>query len=901
MDKKSNPYVCELDEQSSNVSRSQRQDGHCKARITAVPRDPGKTVQKNWTSCTYHDTRCRTSSSPSIRADPILSRPIHICNRLRTWRSRLPLSQTGLSNHHISKRFCTSRRAREPDAPDEISKHDIPATSDKHRDLDQIFNESKHHSNTHQTMDNTTSTKARREEQLGQLRRIRELEKILGNARIRLRKSLDEGKEISLWEAAELNLEGSGSKHLELSKEDYLNMVDLYYYSSRSPEYIGSPRSSPTPLIYNVTESNRLRMSQRMQSSENLEAEFDAAVDPQFYKETQGDLAEFELRFLRGARDTNSLMRPFVEHLLEENPSPKKLFELYLKFPRPGVAYLPSSAIRLFLYRMSTHRDKKSEYNMIRYMSIIEDMQQAKLPISNAEWTSAIYLVGRAFRAVLESDMMNSLTVWKRMEEEAGIKSTNVTFNVLFDITVKAGKYVIADMILNEMFRRGLHLNRLGRVSFMWYQGVLGNGDGVRSAYRDFVDANEIVDTLVLNCVMVSLIRAQEPTAAEQIYERMKRLQDKLQHEKAENAEEAFNYHEEDNDLKASLVVQYPPPGEEKLNDRPASESLRPTLLRASSVLPYQRNDLQTSMALTPDYVTYRILIDLYAVKTGEVDRLAMILHEMTLFGIGMNALYFSMIFRGFANHGGSSYNKWTPELLEIVWTSCLDGMQMPLRKTQQPGSAPHHNDDHLEDEEEEEGIEWLEGEGLERQTAPDSEIDSQDDQETQQSDTAWYQEHLTTWRNFVHAFVTVSKSPKYRERAAQSQKSFPPGLLDPLDFDPRSPLPRPMNITIPSGPEDDDVEHEYPAPSRVLPPPGRVDPFPPREWPPVRHIQPSLFLIKWILRAHAKTVGRREKVEDVWFACQRLWKPKSLKEKDIILSMVARALKECDDRARYS
>ncbi|KAL9108632.1 MAG: hypothetical protein Q9227_006578 [Pyrenula ochraceoflavens] len=757
------------------------------------------------------------------------------------------------------------------------------------------------------------SAKARREEQLEQLRRIRELERVLDEARKNLKQSLDKGHALSLVEAAELNIEGSQRKDLRLTKEDYLNMVDLYYYAFRTPDFIGSSHKSPTPLIYNESETNRGRMSKRMRPMEESEIDWDAAVDPEFREEVQGDMEDFEREFVRGTRERNSLLTPFVDCLLEDEPSPKKLFDLYRRFPKPGVAYLPTPAIRLFLHRMSTHPDKRSEFNMVRYMSIIEDMQRAKLPITNGEWTSAVYLVGRTFKNVSETNMMNGLHVWKIMEQGAGVQSTDVTFNVLLDLTVKAGKYVIADMVLDEMFRRGLHLNRIGRVIYMWYQGALGNGDGVREAYHDFVNANEIVDTLVLNCVIVSLIRAQEPVAAEQIYERMKTLQERLQ--KDIPKEQYPEWEGEGSDVKPSPVSKYPSPGTTKLGNRPASNTLRTTLRKASELGPEERGELQATVPLTPDHVTYRIMIDLYAIKTGEIDRLAVILREMTLFRIGMNPLYFKMMFKGFSIHGGTKYSKWTPKLLEIVWQACLEGMQRRQNRRVGQTDPSHIEDEGADEEEDDGGIEWREGEGLKRdseQSDNGQEVkggfsnQSEDFESSNETGKDLKTRWRESWQAFIHDFAAPPQVDDYRHQANMSRRRRDPDFFDTLRWHASGNAPRPdPSAAVPGSnkprvfdqPLSDDVDEEYPSASRILPPPGFADSSPDEELLFKGHIKPSLFLIKWILHAHSKVIPNREKLEDVWYECQRVWKPKNELEKELILRWLAKDLKECDMR----
>src|SRR5271170_3598383 len=371
------------------------------------------------------------------------------------------------------------------------------------------------------------------EDQLKLLESVRDLEEKLATAKAALHKSL-----------AVSTHAGPHPSPVVLTKEDYLNLVDLYFYSHQSRFEPDSPDHSPTPLFLDdYSFQLSADFSRPDMERQDRDEERDEDVSP--LKHVEEMLKSRQLHEI-------SVMQAFIELLLDDFSSNRALFEVYKKFPDPGVASLPRGVIRLFLQRMSTPW-VKSEKTMLRYLSLIDDMQRAALPITSAEWSSAIYLAGRSFSSVTESEVATSFRIWREMEQNAGVKSNHVTFNILFDIAVRAGKYVLGQTILKEMYDRGLRLNRLGRVSLIYYHGLRGDGDGVRKAYRDFVEAGEIVDTLVLNCVMASLINTQEPVAAEQVYERMKNLQARLQKGRREDGEEV-------------LFMKYPPPGSDQIN-----------------------------------------------------------------------------------------------------------------------------------------------------------------------------------------------------------------------------------------------------------------------------------------------------------------------------------------------
>ena len=233
------------------------------------------------------------------------------------------------------------------------------------------------------------------------------------------------------------------------------------------------------------------------------------------------------------AVDTTTQENPTVEErllidrlvkLLDRNDSMhEEIMRAYSALPFPGVSYLSNVQRRLLLRRILTV-ERKNKENMFRYISLVDDMKAASLPMLESEWNSAISFIGRCFTHVRASGVKAALETWKDMEQKAGVRSGPVTFNILFDIATKAGKFVLAEMILKEMEARNLPLNRFARVGVIYYHGLKGDGDGIRTSYKAFVDAGEIVDTVVMNCVIASLIRAGEPSAADNVYERMKRM-----------------------------------------------------------------------------------------------------------------------------------------------------------------------------------------------------------------------------------------------------------------------------------------------------------------------------------------------------------------------------------------
>jgi pentatricopeptide repeat protein len=485
-------------------------------------------------------------------------------------------------------------------------------------------------------------------EQLRLLKSVRELEEKLGEAKQQLEASLRSA------EIQRSDTKGMSRKPLTLTKEDYLGLVDLYYYSHHDRFHPEGKDYSPSPVFL---EDYSFKLSSKFNNPYAVRDDDVAAED------YESPLKEIERALLNNKMREVQVMQDFVDLLLDDRSSNRRLYHAYQRLPKPGVAHLPKGVIRLFLQRMSTPW-VRSEGAMVRYLTLMDEMQEAKIPITQAEWSSAIFLAARSLSKVTTEDVSTAMGLWRKMEHQAGVRATHVTFNILFDIAVRAGKHNLAESIMKEMWERDLRLNRLGRVSLIFYHGIRSDGDAVRQTYRDFIDAGEIVDTLVLNCVIASLLRSQEPTAAEQIFERMKDLQKRLASGKRPDGSETF-------------YIRYPAPSSAVIGREVASNSLGRILLNAprlKKVLPEHHTELQDIMPMRPDHVTFRSLIAYHANVSGDLDRITVLLKEMMDdFDLPMRNSLYTLIFKGFALHArpNNGHEKWTTSRLDQVWDTC--------------------------------------------------------------------------------------------------------------------------------------------------------------------------------------------------------------------------------------
>ncbi|KAI4162576.1 MAG: hypothetical protein LQ342_003807 [Letrouitia transgressa] len=352
----------------------------------------------------------------------------------------------------------------------------------------------------------------------------------------------------------------------------------------------------------------------------------------------------------------NERERQAIQALLTvlQNPgsNPGNIFEAYTHLPWPGVSYLNGQNRSRLLSQLGDVHIKHRSREQLRYLSVAEDMRSASLPLNEAQWNTIIAFTGRCYARVQAADVASALISWRDMEQEAGVESGVVTFNVLFDIATKAGKFGLAEKILKEMEARNLPPNRYSQAAMIYYNGLKGNGNGVRRAYREYVEAGHIVDTVIMNCVIASLIRAGELSAAEQSFERMKRL------------------------MHNKTGVRIP------LYDWRDVKDLGRMLNRAADNFrhdPDRLQRLQRNQLLAPNLTTYSIFLQYHVSQSGELRRVAELLGEMAYLDVPIQGGVFRKLFEGFAWHGGVRYTAWTSSRLESVYRALLAALDEGL------------------------------------------------------------------------------------------------------------------------------------------------------------------------------------------------------------------------------
>lgn len=286
---------------------------------------------------------------------------------------------------------------------------------------------------------------------------------------------------------------------------------------------------------------------------------------------------------------------------------------------------------------MGTPRTK-DKAGMVRYFELVADVRDAGLTMRRAEWNFGLAFAASYAATTTTQELDTTLQLWREMEKEHNLSGNDVTFNVLFDAASKAGNFVLAEMIYDEMESRGIEFNRYHHVSLIHFFGLKMDADGLRAAYKEMVEAGEMIDTVALNCVIAGFLRCGEEDAAEHTYERMK----------------------EGNALAPDM------PQRDYMLGRVITKVLM-MFTKVGKAHPQMRNSFQTNVMVSPDIHTFRLLIEHYAIRIGDIGKVAQYLDEMKLLKIPVHPTIFLALFKGFFSYGGYEGSMWSAQRLQDV------------------------------------------------------------------------------------------------------------------------------------------------------------------------------------------------------------------------------------------
>ena len=368
----------------------------------------------------------------------------------------------------------------------------------------------------------------------------------------------------------------------------------------------------------------------------------------------------------RDGIESRSVAR-LVEALKFEKEAPMlELFNLYREIPSPGVAKLPKHWRGHLLRRFSKPPNRRWG-DARRYLALVDDMNKADLPMSLSLWSSAIYFAARGNGSglVLRRDLVRAIGLWQKMEHVAGVEADGVVFSILIDCAIKSGQYTVAAGLEAHMRERGLEFDRYGAVAKIFSYGLQKNIDGITATFEEFVKSGQIVDTVVLNCVCVSYLRAGEVNTAEQIYARM------LEAQRAAKGSEPSAPHSD---------AQTDPALSSQFSIYRGSTRKMGRLLKKSHALknklPAYHRALQDSVSMTPDTRTFYIFLRYFSRHSGQLDMFMTVLRDMeSTYIVPPRHLIYMLLFEGFGIHGKSK-KSWSAERLRLIWSAYLRALR---------------------------------------------------------------------------------------------------------------------------------------------------------------------------------------------------------------------------------
>ncbi|KAF3070368.1 putative pentatricopeptide repeat protein [Daldinia childiae] len=321
-----------------------------------------------------------------------------------------------------------------------------------------------------------------------------------------------------------------------------------------------------------------------------------------------------------------------------------EVYDRYLSLPGPRASHI-TARLRHQLLAVLGMTERKNSKSMLRYFSVVTDVKNSGFPLTRLEWNTAMSFASRYVGRSTEVEVEAALHLWREMEQVAGIRASDVTFNILFDVASKAGKFNLAEMIYQEMMTRGFQFNRYHHVSLIHYFGLKQDTSGMRAAYREMVESGEVIDSIVLNSVISGFLTAGEEDSAEKVYEKMKLSA------RGTRVLPDRNYSMQKNITKVLMMFA-----------------------RVAKKHPEMRPNFQQTALISPDLQTYRLLINHYGPRLGNLSKVAQFLDEMKLFEVQLHGAIFLALFKAFGRHG-STGSDWSAERLVSVWNAFLDAL----------------------------------------------------------------------------------------------------------------------------------------------------------------------------------------------------------------------------------
>jgi len=342
------------------------------------------------------------------------------------------------------------------------------------------------------------------------------------------------------------------------------------------------------------------------------------------------------------------------------------IYDCYLRVPEPRMSYI-DARLRHQIFQAFGWPEKKDSKSMLRYFAVVADVQSLGIPLTRAEWNGALSFAGRYVGWTTETETEAAIKLWREMEQEVNVKGSDVTFNILFDVASKAGNFELAEMVYREMENRGHRPNRYHHVSLIHFFGLKLETAGMRAAFREMVQAGEMIDTVVLNAIIRGFLRSGQDLMAERVYERMwASAQEERALEEPEAGEGDGKIRKPKKANSANMIAR------NRVFDKFITQMLM-SFAKLGRRHPELRPVLQRATPIAPDLQTYRIMLNYYGIEMGDMNRVERLIVDMSQFGIPLHGAIFFSLFKSFALHGSRHPNvSWNRDRLDSIWRAFL-------------------------------------------------------------------------------------------------------------------------------------------------------------------------------------------------------------------------------------
>ncbi|KAF2150535.1 hypothetical protein K461DRAFT_280539 [Myriangium duriaei CBS 260.36] len=343
-------------------------------------------------------------------------------------------------------------------------------------------------------------------------------------------------------------------------------------------------------------------------------------------------------------RDENveRIVSSLEEQLARQSPDLKSVFETYSRLPEPRISYLYPRTVTSLLQMLRQVQVKTAEI-VKQYFAVMDDMVRSGLAPSMRDFTSGLVFVGKTAGINPGYGLARALKIFRRMEQY-GIRRADIfTFNTLGDLALRAHRLDVFRDLLRELSYRKIPHDRYTWLLKLRYWGLRNNANRIKRTYREMVAEGELIDTVVLNCVIRQLIIVHDAFTAEKTFERMKDIESSKPQEERATPPEEWN-----KQIQLAKMLRY-----------------------ASWLFRHDHENLkklQHATPTSPNTYTYRMIVKHHCITTGNLHRVVDLLEEMQQRGLLITRPIFWMVFNGFERNTSGKFSPWNISQLDSMF-----------------------------------------------------------------------------------------------------------------------------------------------------------------------------------------------------------------------------------------